>query len=1066
MSTIVDVSKSLVSSTLRLLNKNPDKNYELELVYQGKENKNTYISGMSFSRLFKHLSSSEMWELSQNDEENTILDVITYTGEGRNEKSMRCSLHGTEKIQKYCNNTITADEVKWLIKERITVENNGLYLSDLYNFRMNLKLENELKSNSKEVSAIFNGWSDKIKSFRFKKRYHFVNRAYPYIAIDMTIVKSNTKNGSLFKHRRFEKSRTLESPEMFEIEIELLGDEIKQVSNPNETMIVTQLLETAGFVETILDNVPFKEMNATLNSVYSSYCGIIANSYKKETQLNIELEAKSKFWWIGPQVVSIRKENLLNPNESSVSIESIGYTVTHKTDGERHVGIVYSGGLYLMDNRFNIKYSGVRMDERFNDTIFDGELVTKLKSGEDVYHYYIFDLYFLKGEEYRTKRFVERLREMNKVKPETWSVDERVIGNQNIRVIVKDFIEKVSDKQTKEICRELLSKVDELPYNTDGLIFTPPNAILASDDTGMVSTKTKNWYYTGKTWERMLKWKPPHDNTIDFLVISKKNSDGTDIISATENSTKYKTFHLYTGYKFSEQPMTIFRIMDDDIENPRLRYDKKLFEPKEPKLEEFTDLINAHVFNIPMKLDTDGKERSRCINGDVVENECIVEMYYDLTKPVGWRWTPRNVRQDKTEDFRKFGSNYGNNYDTALNIWKSYYDPITQEMISGLTPVNDIIEGDLEENLDKYYVNGAKEERKQYISLPLMKFHNEIKTNLINDTRRMVLDFNKNGLRVMELCCGKGGDLFKWNATSSDTSHVNFYIGIDLFSDGLEDYKNGACSRYISLMKGNRKPFEAYFLQGNVSLPFENGEATNDYNYKQLFKTLWATDKNPNLEKAYGKAIAKYDIVSIQFAIHYFFKNREMLHGLLRNVATHLKVGGYFIGTGFDGVQMFDFLSDKSDNGVEYMSDKKLVWKITKKYQNHNVTSFNPFGHEITVFMESINQPLTEYLINYQYLETEALKYGLRLVELRPFDTYAGISESFSEMNDSLKQLSFINRTFIFKKESELIESTTEHPTVVVEQPLLVEVISEPVQKKTAKAKPQLAFSDKTKKNK
>jgi mRNA (guanine-N7-)-methyltransferase len=43
-----------------------------------------------------------------------------------------------------------------------------------------------------------------------------------------------------------------------------------------------------------------------------------------------------------------------------------------------------------------------------------------------------------------------------------------------------------------------------------------------------------------------------------------------------------------------------------------------------------------------------------------------------------------------------------------------------------------------------------------------------------------------------------------------------------------------------------------------------------------------------------------FDIVNIQFALHYFFESTSKLEGFLQNVSENLKNGGYFIGTCFD----------------------------------------------------------------------------------------------------------------------------------------------------------------------
>ena len=58
--------------------------------------------------------------------------------------------------------------------------------------------------------------------------------------------------------------------------------------------------------------------------------------------------------------------------------------------------------------------------------------------------------------------------------------------------------------------------------------------------------------------------------------------------------------------------------------------------------------------------------------------------------------------------------------------------------------------------------------------------------------------------------------------------------------------------------------------------------------------------------KNYGVASEGFDICSIQFAIHYMFENQETLHNFLRNVSEVTKEGGYFIGTCYNGQNIFN----------------------------------------------------------------------------------------------------------------------------------------------------------------
>ena len=89
-------------------------------------------------------------------------------------------------------------------------------------------------------------------------------------------------------------------------------------------------------------------------------------------------------------------------------------------------------------------------------------------------------------------------------------------------------------------------------HETDGLIFTPINKSVSSDKMGITAPPRK------RTWDHSFKWKPSEFNTIDFLVTTKKNENGTEFVgniiedgqkvSAKSNILQYKTLVLRVGY--------------------------------------------------------------------------------------------------------------------------------------------------------------------------------------------------------------------------------------------------------------------------------------------------------------------------------------------------------------------------------------------------------------------------------------------------------------------------------------------------------------------------------------
>ena len=79
------------------------------------------------------------------------------------------------------------------------------------------------------------------------------------------------------------------------------------------------------------------------------------------------------------------------------------------------------------------------------------------------------------------------------------------------------------DTEIFDKANEIYSK--EYIYKIDGLIFTPISLSVGEDPTSDKPNK-----HTGR-WYRSFKWKPSKENSIDFLIIFKKDDNGKDMIT-------------------------------------------------------------------------------------------------------------------------------------------------------------------------------------------------------------------------------------------------------------------------------------------------------------------------------------------------------------------------------------------------------------------------------------------------------------------------------------------------------------------------------------------------------
>jgi len=193
----------------------------------------------------------------------------------------------------------------------------------------------------------------------------------------------------------------------------------------------------------------------------------------------------------------------------------------------------------------------------------------------------------------------------------------------------------------------------------------------------------------------------------------------------------------------------------------------------------------------------------------------------------------------------------------------------------------------------------------------------------------------------------------------------------------------------------------------------------------------------------HNKCNDKFDIISSQFSLHYYFKSEETFSGFLSNLNDNSKPGTYFIGTCYDGERLFNLL--KKYDKLEYRdSANNLIYSIDKKYEIENLND-NLFGNEIDVFMESIGRKYTEYLVNFnKFVEIMkendfVLESPVILKEYNIFDgplnSFGSIISKLSKMktnlilhskkyknslnilkNEELKLLSSLNNYFIFRK--------------------------------------------------
>ena len=381
----------------------------------------------------------------------------------------------------------------------------------------------------------------------------------------------------------------------------------------------------------------------------------------------------------------------------------------------------------------------------------------------------------------------------------------------------------------------------------------------------------------------------------------------------------------------------------------------------------------------------------------------------------------------------------------------------------------------IQQNLEVYYNRkGTKSQTRG-----LRDFHN------MYIKRKLISSVSKRGDSLIDTSVGKAGDLYKWIHAK-----LSFILGLDISQDNIENKLDGACARYLNTKQKNRNIPKMLFLQGNSMLNIKSGKACYSDRGKKIIDALF--ERGPKDEKSLGKGVYKnfgiakdgFDVVSTQFALHYFFENKETLNAFLRNVSECCKVGGYFIGTCYDGKKIFRLLQNKKQGEIISKSkNNRKIWELEKLYDHSSfkddVTSL---GYAINVYQESINKKFKEYLVNFNYLTSLLEDYGFtRLTseeasELNIPHSVSSFEDYFIEMENELaidenlkneigksltmsseeKFVSFLNNCFVFKKIRNV-------DTINVEQ-IMTNESSQEVEDENKKSKKIQESSEKVKK--
>tara|TARA_B110000285_G_scaffold233723_1_gene308427 strand:+ start:1007 stop:4027 length:3021 start_codon:yes stop_codon:yes gene_type:complete len=822
-----------------------------------------------------------------------------------------------------------------------------------------------------------------LKNFRNIKRYSFTTNNGNF-QIDCSIVQQ--ANGMSLQDAQIGKA-----PYKYEIEIEF--NPLKRNLDLTREQFVKEYLEQHYFINQCLQNTlyympPSEELKVLVD--YDKTCQLIREKVKRP--INKKFIVKNRSVVLNAKPVSLNRKN-------SKIIKS-GYSVTDKADGETKLLYIDSENrVCLLSMKSELTFTGITVDSKFTNTILVGEYIDTNREGQTCSQFMVFDAFhcpFFEGKivaelpfHVHTESVEDGTTRLSVIKMVVEEIKDQTPVNNTIRIDFKTF--KFADKEHTiyQLSKEVWDNRDSFDYSLDGLIYTP----------------TKNPISFG-TWKQVLKWKPPSHNSVDVLVrmVDKTESQvrldfyyADNVVLRTSSNKKTDT--VYKPLLFSS---TVVNLDDNMTANDM---DKKIIR---------NETVVECVFS-------DGEwkvMRSR-------PNKTAMYIKNREEKEKYWKWFQLILQNKLSETKSRLLSRTFQNFNSlnkmkkfthttweeCLEFVTSYEDiPIqTQIGINNKKVVEDITElsvspihedelftgifKEIEKDVGVYYaddeggtnvvISNRKDEGKQ-----IRSYHNDAKRALIQNA--VSLFKGQTTVNVLELACGKAGDMHKWFKAAKKNKLSLSIDAYDLSKTNLFDHADSAQNRWDEMKKKYGKNMTYTFAEHDVSTPI------------------------PNLEK-------KYSIVSCQFALHYFLKNEEMLTGFLNNVKNALVPGGVLVLSYPKGDKIIEYIQKNNNvdqHGYTLKSDDPL--SLDKKYAN-----------KYEIHIPSTEGFIPEYLVDTEWFIQKLSDYGLsdisagQNINMTTGEMSNGKPGFSVTLSDTEKTIAHLYETSIFKSDTGIGDDDT-----------------------------------------
>jgi SAM-dependent methyltransferase len=683
--------------------------------------------------------------------------------------------------------------------------------------------------------------------------------------------------------------------------------------------------------------------------------------------------------------MKISKNELFTINPVSLNSETymkdipFNYSVTDKCDGEKVHVFVSDQCIYILNNVLKVCVHGknpnlpAKVDyiieaEKsggrilvFDILLYENTLLLNRKIGE---RYTYLDLFLTKLQTGKNFKFLKIIHFPTKIEKVLDSYKENMekyieFLKKNDNIIEKKYMIFNSGLYG----REEIYKYADLIWKT----FIRMPYLLD----GIIFTNTLIPYIKKKG--SIYKWKPDEYNSIDFYIKFKKN-EKRQIEYVVKDEKKFIIIELYC-------------------------YDEN--REKEHYLVPFKKNENLHLAFIEIKENGFAYDS----NGEIISENTIIEMVYNkfmIDSESPFYWSVIRTRHDKTLYSRIHKKKFGNHISVAHKIFDIKLNPF--DLLSPLST-----EKSKETSFDDLYY-----EKKSNIGIYMRNFHNHIKNMIIMNYCQ--------GKSVLDVGCGRGGDIIKFI-----NAKTRFVVGIDVNYMDLFVLSDCAQNRYDQFLKSNKNIPEMIFINCDFKLPL-----SIEFQGKRSM-----TEKNIQNMQKYIESTMKYDVLNFSFSFHYFYEKTNQMKVIENNINSKLEKNGYVLLTIFDSKKVMAFLNGKSEESVSYINQngKRETLFTIQLVNDHEINLHNSMYNlpgnfykeslikmeELVNFFKNINCELVESLLFEDYIETSRPLMNIIFESQEKKDEKEKKLDAFynnfdsSEIN-ATRELSKLYRFYIFRK--------------------------------------------------